>query len=114
MTIEVGSEEWHRRLEGFLLDPLPPSWWWLSFTDPDRPKGDQFIGVCIVSASNVVAAGVIAHALGCNPGGQIGGYPAVPEGWRPREEYVNRLFVGDQAREFAGRELSTWAEPIMA
>lgn len=35
-----------------------PTWWWLSFADPDRAKGDHFLGVVIVQAPGVDRAGV--------------------------------------------------------
>jgi hypothetical protein len=67
---------------------------WLSFGDPDRPKGEQFLGVAIVDVTDadaarakrlvmarfphahsgsewIAAAGQVAWATGCNPGGQI-------------------------------------------
>lgn len=75
--------------------------WWLSFTDPARPAGTQFLGVAIVDVTEGDAAAALpfvqeirdayrlpppapdsapvwiaaamrkAHATGCNPGGQI-------------------------------------------
>lgn len=67
---------------------------WLSFCDSDRPKGSQFLGVCIVEVTSDEAADMLielvlrfphaqdgaewiaaasrkAHRLGCNPGGQM-------------------------------------------
>jgi|SRR5580765_5989839 len=67
---------------------------WLSFTDPDRPKGEQFLGVAIIDvteADAALAAAIVAarhpHAqpsanwiaaaiqrawdTRCNPGGEI-------------------------------------------
>lgn len=67
---------------------------WMSFADPEKPEGQQFLGVCIldVTTEDVVeglpdmrrwfpraeegaewnfAAMRKAHRLGCNPGGQI-------------------------------------------
>ncbi len=45
--------------------------WWLSFCDPDRPKGTQFLGACMVWAISPVSAVIRCHALGINPGGEI-------------------------------------------
>lgn len=109
--IEPGSEEWHRRLKSFLDDPAPPQWWWLSFADPSLPKGSHLLGLAIVPAPNAVAAAAVAHALGCNPGGEVAALPAVPEGWTPRPEYVCRLMPPEEARAFAERELAEWAYP---
>lgn len=68
--------------------------YWLSFCDPDKPAGTQFLGVAVVDVTaedasdpmNVIrclgspepeeaiwlaAAITKAHATGCNPGGQV-------------------------------------------
>lgn len=49
---------------------------WLSFADPDRPEGDQFLGVCIVKARGFLLAVEKARALGINPGGEVQGIEA--------------------------------------
>lgn len=49
----------------------PPSLWWMSFCDPDKPKGQQFLGVCIVEAPSFMHAHQKAWVLGINPGGEI-------------------------------------------
>lgn len=70
---------------------VPPSSWWLSFADGDLPKGQQFLGACIVRAPNFGAAVGMAHLIGCNPGGEAQGAqipddvsPLVEEQWRHR------------------------------
>ena len=51
--------------------------YWLSFCDPDRPRGQQFLGACIVEVSEErdamgeSLAVVKAHRMGCNPGGEV-------------------------------------------
>lgn len=73
--------------------------WWLSFSDPDLPKGQQFLGVAIVDITEEDAAAVHddvdmtpgglqraagdtsldwlaaavreSHLMGCNPGGCV-------------------------------------------
>jgi hypothetical protein len=47
--------------------------WWLSFCDPHRPDGAQFLGACIVGGLDIATAAMSAHALGCNPGGEVMG-----------------------------------------
>jgi hypothetical protein len=42
--------------------------WWLSFVDPDE---DQFLGAAIVTAPGPKEAVLMAHALECNPGGEV-------------------------------------------
>ena len=32
------------------------TWWWLSFCDPDKPRGSQFLGVVIVRGESMGAA----------------------------------------------------------
>lgn len=72
--------------------------WWLSFVDPDkappieqqRPGGPSWLGASIVRAPDFMSAVQIAHALGCNPGGELKGFP-VPPGVLIPEEYMGRL-----------------------
>lgn len=68
---------------------------WMSFCDPEKPSGQQFLGVSVVEVSDAEAAAEKteldakfprhregaewmaaatrkAHRLGCNPGGEIG------------------------------------------
>lgn len=65
----------------------PPVLWWLSFCDPGRPKGQQFLGVAVVEASGLMHAHQRTWALGINPGGEI---QACPVGGVPIE-YRDRL-----------------------
>lgn len=44
---------------------------WLSFADPTRPTGRQFLGAAIVRADRIITAVRRAHALGINPGGEV-------------------------------------------
>src|SRR5205807_7468130 len=74
-----------------------PGWFYLSFVDPDRPEGDQFVGGCYLQvseehrvpdeisallhprrrreldASELAMARALAesHRLGVNPGGEV-------------------------------------------
>lgn len=117
---EPGSDEWHRRLALFLADDAEPQWWWLSFVDTDQPYteegdypgGPRWLGISIVEAPNIVAAGMAAGLLGCNPGGEVSGYPAVPPGWCPKPEFVGRLFAGDEGRSLGKMELDEFADRI--
>lgn len=52
----------------------PPAQWWMSFCDPNKPKGQQFIGVCVVKAPGFMHATQKAWDLGINPGGEIQAY----------------------------------------
>lgn len=44
---------------------------WMSFCDPDKPEGQQFLGVIITKALGFAHAVEKAHELGINPGGEI-------------------------------------------
>ncbi len=48
-----------------------PCQWWMSFCDPERQDGQQFLGVCIIEAPDLIQAMQKAWALGINPGGEI-------------------------------------------
>lgn len=62
-------------------------WWYLSFAAPDH-----FLGGAIVEANSMIEAVQSAHRLGCNPGGEVRGWPifAVDALVIPRE-FRNRL-----------------------
>jgi len=75
---------------------LPVSQWWLSFCDTDRPAGTQFLGVCIINATDLASAITLSHVMGINPGGQVrtvGPLPAgsIGPGW------CGRLLTRDEA-----------------
>jgi hypothetical protein len=80
------------------------AYYWLSFVDP---KPDQFLGVCIVEANDIVLASQVAHLLGCNPGGSVAGFPL--HGKIP-DEYLNRLFVTKGDAERLGDEVEHYVE----
>lgn len=118
---EPGSEKWLRRQREFMLDDAPVSYWWLSFVDTDLPYreegdypgGPRWLGFCIVPAPNIVMAGQFAYAMGCNPGGQVAGYPfTVDDGYRVKGEYVGRLFSGVAGRATAELDLNDMIEPV--
>lgn len=49
----------------------PTALWMLSFADPTRPKGSQYLGGAVVAATGPVGAVTAAHLYGCNPGGEV-------------------------------------------
>ena len=84
-----------RRMEQLMLEAegYPDRWFWLSFADPSRPRGSQFLGVSIVKARTYFEATMRAHALGINPGGEVLGYD-YKELWgapEPPEVHRHRL-----------------------
>lgn len=64
------------------------AWWWLSFV-----RGDSFAGVAIVRGHTLIEAARAAHAIGCNPGGQVMGMPAPASLGDPPTQYTNRLLM---------------------
>ena len=52
---------------------------WLSFADPTRPKGSQFLGALIIEAQSFHHAVQLAHTQGVNPGGEVQGLPVEPQ-----------------------------------
>jgi hypothetical protein len=88
---------------------------WLSFADDDRPKGDQFLGVCVVEVSEAEAAAMRpelrerfphhkdgaewiaaavrkAHRLGINPGGHVATIELPPD-WPLRDTIPRNLLL---------------------
>lgn len=50
------------------------SYWWLSFCDPKRPRGTQFLGACLVEADSMPEALSASWSHKCNPGGEVLAY----------------------------------------
>jgi hypothetical protein len=69
-------------------------WWWLSFADPARPRGAQFLGVAVVFAIDLGDAMSTAWRSNCNPGGQVGGRP-VPESLGPPPPELDHRLVSN-------------------
>ena len=46
---------------------------WLSFADPNLPKGNQFLGACIVDGDTFEQSVKESIKLGINPGGEVVG-----------------------------------------
>jgi len=90
---------------------MTPRTFWLSFTNPDKPKGSQFLGVSIIEVTEemaeeareeikrgrpadpgaewLIAAIAESWRMACNPGGEIG---AIEITGMPEVEYPkNRL-----------------------
>ncbi len=68
-------------------------WFYLSFVDK------VFLGGAFVRADEMIGATCAAHALGCNPGGEVMGVP-VPEGFLPGPEYRERLLTKKEINVF--------------
>lgn len=87
-------------------------WWWLSFADGEKPKGEQFLGACLVQGATLPDAIKEAWRLKINPGGEVmsgelGGYPVdVPEKW------ANRLLSHEDMVKM-GMEPERWDEAAL-
>jgi len=93
------------------------SLYWLSFVDPARPEGSQFLGACIVQGLGepsdlaFVTAVQAAHIMGINPGGECQGHaiPAevehlIDRKWRGR--LLNRAECEEYDRELGAKVFS--------
>lgn len=69
--------------------------WWLSFADPARPSGSQFLGCVLIEALSMIEAVQAAHYRDINPGGQVMGKPLNRASFSvlsfPIAPYLNRL-----------------------
>lgn len=75
-----------------------PSWWWLSFCDPGKPKGEKFLGVAIVQANGFALAITETHLRGINPGGEVAFQEIPPEvGHDEFASFCNRLLTRGEA-----------------
>ena len=79
-------------------DGEPEGWYWLSFSDTDRPKGQQFLGACVVRARGIATAVREAHVQGCNPGGQV--KVVGPAEFEVKPGWANRLLSRAECDEF--------------
>jgi tRNA nucleotidyltransferase (CCA-adding enzyme) len=80
-------------------DPL----WYMSFADPERPRGTQFLGAIIVQAPTFPAAVTRSHKLGINPGGAVMG-GQVPPDLTIAPEWRDRLLNKEEATAAAATQ----------
>lgn len=104
-----------RQLYAEATTPGPLTWWWLSFADATRPKGQQNLGVAIVKATCSADAMRVSWRTGCNPGGEVMSV-RVPEGkGDPPIAWQHKLVSGRAAidvvnQEWFGEKVSTLGE----
>lgn len=83
------------------------TWWWLSFADGKRPRGDQFLGACLVQASDGIDAVRTTHRMGLNPGGEVLFLPVESAKVdRVPERYRNRLLTRAECEQMDREALS--------
>ena len=104
---------------------------WLSFCDGDKPKGEQFLGACVIEVTAeeadeaavdvmlrfpfaqpgsewLAAATRKAHRHGCNPGGEVASMEVDPS--NPRlSRYVYGVLMDRATVESIDRELESAA-----
>jgi hypothetical protein len=68
---------------------------WMSFCDPNKPKGQQFLGVIITQSLGLTHAIKETHERGINPGGEIQSY-IFPPGLLVDVKYLNRLMQKEE------------------
>lgn len=92
-------EEFDKRMFEVIAEEDEWGWYYLSFADDSRPKGERWLGCCFVQARGVVSAAATASMFECNPGGEIAcwGPLDLPDG--PREGYAYRLLTKEEAEE---------------
>lgn len=86
---------------GPLAEPSAWGWYWLSFCEPSRPSGAKFLGASVVGpAADMLHAVLIAHAMGCNPGGEVEGAP-IPASAEARipPAYRRRVLTREECQE---------------
>lgn len=66
---------------------------WLSFCDPNKPDDQQFLGVAIVWACDIIEAAKRARLLGINPGGEVLAIEIDPNDIAP--EHFNKFLTKD-------------------
>ena len=104
MTREISIE-----LDPETLLPRTEDLIWLSFADGDRPKGEQFLGACIVPGHDVISGVMHAWRLKCNPGGEAVAQ-LIPREMRAiiGEKWIGRLLSRAECAEF-DREIAEQA-----
>lgn len=94
------GEEWLERVFQVAEETrIESGWWYMSFTDPDLPKGTQFLGACYVDGPTLPAALTRSHDLGINPGGEVA-FVEVPSDVEIPENLRLRLLSREEAEGF--------------
>lgn len=72
------------------------NYWWLSFTDADRPEGERFLGAAMVFGDTLGDALAQSWAAGINPGGAVLAAGPFALGDIPAEQPLGVLLTRDQ------------------
>lgn len=91
-------ERFFRLVDALAGEMVDQEWslWWLSFADPTKPEGSQFLGVAIVEALGPAHAMKKTKDIGINPGGEVAfyGLPLAPEYKEHYAKHMNKLLSG--------------------
>lgn len=106
---ETGTPEWRKRIAELMKEETtqPEMYWWLSFCDPDKPAGSQFLGAIIVKAHGMTDALTKCNTMMINPGGEVQGV-AIPEeaNYLIKPEDVNKLLSKEYIQKNMGGAVS--------
>ena len=69
--------------------------WMMSFCDPDRPAGTQYLGGAVIQAPTLAAAITRSHVLKVNPGGEVATAGPLPAAWIG-PEWRDRLLTREE------------------
>lgn len=107
------SDRFKKMLEVTFADPGDgiDHVFWLSFADPHRPTGTQFLGACMVMAPTFPLAVFKAHVLRINPGGEVRGTQLPPEPSFPHPSWLDVLFDRETIEEQDALGESAWKKP---
>lgn len=89
-------KERRKRIDAKLKEELAAGkeiYLWMSFCDPKKPKGKQFLGVIITKAMGLTHAMRKTHKLGINPGGEIKAFEIPPN--KIKSEHLDCLMSKD-------------------
>lgn len=106
-TCALNDKDMDEKIEEEMAGPdgKEGRYWWLSFADGGKPRGQEFLGACVVRASGFVTAIIAAKKFGCYPGGEVVGIPLT----MTNEEAIAVFFVfanGDRRKDPAYRLLA--------
>lgn len=76
------------------------TWFYLSFADPHRPEGTQFLGGLYIEAKTLPEALTASHVRGLNPGGGVQVVGPIPD-----EMMDKNVPVADRHRLLSRKEL---------
>lgn len=73
--------------------------WWMSFCDPQKPKGKQFLGAAIVPGDDEFDMMTNSHRIGCNPGGEVK-FVEIRHDLHIKQEDIGRLMNREQVESW--------------